>query len=103
MTERELLAKMRDIAARAKVLVIQQAPVRTGNLVNSIQVSYTATGFKIYIDNNQAPYAAYTIEPWTSTRWKGKSNPNQGWFDDAVEIVARYIATVLGEPVVKKI
>jgi hypothetical protein len=93
--ERELLAKMRDIAARAKVLVLQQAPVRTGNLANSIKVSYTETGFKIFIDTNQAPYATYTINPWLSERWKGRANPNEGWFEDAANIVARYISTVL--------
>jgi hypothetical protein len=103
MTEKEILSKIRDLAARAKVIVLQQAPVRTGNLVNSIKVAYNATGFKIYIDTNQASYAAYTILPWTSPRWNGKSNPNEGWFDDAAELVARYIATILGKPVTKTI
>lgn len=29
-----------------------------------------------------APYIPYTNEPWISPKWKGKKNPNQGWFNE---------------------
>ena len=34
----------------------------------------------------------YTNEPWVSPKWHGKKNPNEAWFQDAVEYIAEYIA-----------
>ena len=39
---------------------------------------------RIYIDERIAPYMPYTNEPWVSSYWKGKQNPNLYWFDQAV-------------------
>ena len=68
-------------------------PIDTGNLAfNSIKGIWIGQNrFKIYIDENVAPYAKYTIEPWEEGQ-----NPNQGWFERAVVFVAEYIENELG-------
>jgi hypothetical protein len=102
MDQRELQARVRDLAARARVIVMAQAPVRTGNLMNSIRVRYNENGFTVFIDTNQAEYAVYTTDPWVSPRWQGRANPNEGWFDQAAELLARYVASGLGGYAVRK-
>jgi len=37
---------------------IAGVPIDTGNLRRSIKVRETSTGFQVYIDEEQAPYAA---------------------------------------------
>lgn len=63
-------------------------PYDTGNLkFNSIKgIWISETTYRIYIDENIAPYMKFTQEVWG----KGK-NPNEGWFDKAVEFIAQYI------------
>lgn len=91
MTRRELELRMKMLEAKSKVLVMQQAPVRTGNLMRSIKTSSLPNGgFRIYIDETKSPYAKYTENTWS----KG-TNPNQGWFTEAGYIVARNIAANL--------
>lgn len=36
------------------------------------------------VGNEQAYYMPYTNERWISGRWKGKQNPNEDWWDNAV-------------------
>lgn len=43
-----------------------------------------------------APYMPYTNEPWISPRWNGKQNPNEGWWNDAIEFIIQYMAKRLG-------
>lgn len=95
MTRRELALRIKIQEARAKVLVMQQAPVKTGNLMRSIKTEKTNDGFRVYVDEGQAPYMPYTEKPWTSSKWGGRKNPNQGWFEDAAAIVARSTAAAL--------
>lgn len=68
-------------------------PIDTGNLAyNSIKAIWVSEKtFRIYIDESVAPYAKYTIEPWS----KGE-NPNQGWLDRAVLYIANYISRRIG-------
>ena len=46
----------------------------------------------IYVDENIAPYVYYTNEPWESPFWKGKKNPNEGWFEKAADRVANILS-----------
>lgn len=41
-------------------------------------------------------YAKYTNEPWISPYWRGKQNPNEGWFQRAALAYAEALATALG-------
>ena len=80
------------------------APRDTGNLQdNAIKVEQVSENeVRIYVDEAIAPYMPYTNEPWLSPKWNGKQNPNEGWFDKAVETVAQAIATKLGGDVTVK-
>lgn len=69
-------------------------PYDTGNLkFNAIKgIWISETTYRIYIDESVAPYMKFTQEAWG----KGK-NPNEGWFDKAVEFIALYIKQKLQE------
>ena len=72
----------------------------TGNMaLNAAQIRFPSPDVcEIYIDDEIAPYLPYTIEPWLSPRWKGKKNPNEGWFERAAAYIAQYVAkNVKGE------
>ena len=43
-----------------------------------------------------APYMPFTNEVWLSPKWNGKRNPNQGWWNNAIEMVIVFIAKRLG-------
>ena len=42
-----------------------------------------------YAGNSQAYYMPYTNERWISPHWKGKKNPNENWFDEAIYDIGR--------------
>ena len=73
-------------------------PIDTGNM------RYNATNYmnmgglscQIKVDGNIAPYAVYTNAPWVSPRWHGKKNPNEGWVQGGLELVAMYLSQQLG-------
>lgn len=69
-------------------------PKDTGNLAfNAIRYKWIdADTFQIYIEESIAPYMPYTNEPWISSYWRGKKNPNEGWFDRATEFIVNFIA-----------
>lgn len=70
------------------------APKDTGNLAyNAIRGEYVDENtFTIYINESIAPYMPYTNEPWVAERWKGKTNPNEEWFQNAAQVIAELIA-----------
>lgn len=72
-------------------------PVDTHNMQrNATKVENLGGGkWRLYVDEEIAPYVPYTNEPWISPKWNGKKNPNEGWFDRASDLVARYISTLL--------
>lgn len=74
------------------------APIHTGNLrYNATRLESKGNGeWVIKVDGKIAPYNIYTNEPWVSPRWRGKSNPNEGWIDDGAYLVAAIIAQSLG-------
>lgn len=90
------------IAEECLVIVRSVAPIKTGNLRhNAIQLrSYGDNEFRIIVDGDGesgiAPYMPFTTEPWTSARWNRSKNPNEGWWDNAAELVAMHIAQAYG-------
>ena len=50
----------------------------------------------IKVDARIAPYVVYTNEPWLSPKWNGAKNPNEGWFQKAVEQYTKNLAASLG-------
>lgn len=68
----------------------------TGNLAfNALRIKIVDDTVDIYIDENIAPYAVYTNEPWTSPRWNRKSNPNEGWWGRFCEEFIRRLSKKL--------
>ncbi len=55
---------------------LENCPVDTGELLNSISIEDTEGGFNLTID---APHTVYTEEAWISPKWNGKTNPNEKW------------------------
>ena len=74
------------------------APYDTGNLSrNAIKIEFPSRNTcLIYVDESIAPYMPYTTRPWVSKRWHGKKNPNEGWWQAAVELIVEDIAKQLG-------
>ena len=69
----------------------------TGNMrYNATTIKRITPGvIEIKVDAKIAPYVVYTNEPWISPKWKGAKNPNEKWFERAVEIYARSLAHAL--------
>ena len=73
------------------------APYDTGNLaLNAIQmVVVSSREVWVYVSESIAPYMVYTNEPWIAKRWNGKKNPNEFWFEAAVELISEELADLL--------
>lgn len=73
-------------------------PYDTGNLkFNAIKGMWISdTQYRIYIDEDVAPYVFYTQE-----KWERGTNPNQGWVEKAVNYIAKFIARKLGGSIQK--
>ena len=56
------------------------APFDTGNLQNSIFSELKLPYIEVTSKGAVAFYNIYTDGKWTSPRWRGKKNPNEGWF-----------------------
>lgn len=70
------------------------APKDTTNLsVNGIRI---ADSDYILIGGEVAPYAVYTNESWTSGKWNGRKNPNEGWINRAIESALPMIVNIMG-------
>ena len=77
MNELMLAAKLLDIARLT-------APFRFGGLMNSIIIERIPSGFKLTSRGVVAPYNLATEGKWVHKRWKGKKNPNEGWWSVGV-------------------
>lgn len=73
------------------------APKDTGNLsLNAIRVVQVAPNkWQIVIGGEIAPYAVYTNNKWIASRWAGKTNPNEGWVNKAIESAKPYLIQIL--------
>ncbi len=68
----------------------------SGNMaLNALRIRVTGDVVDVFIDEEIAPYAVYTDEPWTSEKWKVKQNPNEGWWERFCEEFARRLAKKL--------
>lgn len=91
-------------AGEALNLALQWArlssPIDTGNLRwNSIKLEVLGDGvWRIYIDEEQAPYAKYTNESWDNFRppLQGKQNPNEGWWEDTCKRIMETLRQIFG-------
>ena len=94
MTDGDFVRACEEAAQELRSL----APKRTGNLAyNAVQITFVSKKHAIlYVDESIAPYMPYTNEPWISPWWRGKKNPNEGWFDQGAETIAEFIAQKLG-------
>lgn len=96
MTQREFEGRLLQVVEKALTLLQSQAPVRSGLLVSSIALKATAKGYELTINTDKAPHMVYTEEAWKSEQWKGRDNPNEGWFKLAAELIFRLIRAELG-------
>ena len=85
--------KLQMLLAQALIIVQTQSPYRSGELSRSFKIRNVDGGVEIYTD---VDYMVYTNEAWLSPKWRGRQNPNQDWFKEATELIARYIAMGLG-------
>jgi|LGOV01.1.fsa_nt_gb hypothetical protein len=93
MTEQDLQMKIDLLMAQALVLVQTLSPYRSGDLSRSFKATIVDGGLKI---STNMEYMPYTNEKWISPQWRGRKNPNEGWFEETTEYIARYIALGLG-------
>lgn len=87
----------RAIVRSALQVIYNDAPHRTNNLRrNALKMEMVAPHhWRIYVDQNIAPYMPYTNEPWISPRWNGKENPNEKWWERRTEEALRHVAALL--------
>lgn len=84
----ELLRKSQLCALILETSCRIYAPKDTGNLsINAIKSVYEDGMWQVVIGGELAPYAVYTNEAWISEKWKGAQNPNEGWIQNAIEVV----------------
>lgn len=101
-------AKLELVVIRMLEIIKNTAPYDTGNLRNNailLERSDNPLSWKIYVDfydddkgnrTGIAPYMPFTNEPWISDKWKGKQNPNEGWWQRAVQNACAYATAQLG-------
>lgn len=71
-------------------------PRDTGNLAyDALQFKIVGDVIDITVNPSIAPYVPYTNEPWVSPKWKGKKNPNEGWWQRFAAEFARRLANKL--------
>ena len=69
-----------------------EAPIDTGWLSSSIQLVKVAPSkwkievpYAVVVDDRGNHYLPYTNEKWTSPKWGGAQNPNEGWWNAQCE------------------
>lgn len=92
----DIIAQIR--VGAANIAIDFGVPVRSGDLKNSFQIN--KVGKSIEIGTN-IYYMPYTNESWLSPKWKGRDNPNEGWFEESTEFMVQMIARHLGGKYVK--
>lgn len=91
-------AKIVVVLNKAKDLLQTLTPIDTGNMrYNGVRLMPMGPGhWRLIVDENLAPYVPYTNEKWISPKWRGKKNPNENWWNEAIEKVILLIAADLG-------
>lgn len=89
--------KLSSLVSDGAAYLRKVCPWRTGNMEQSIKVEKKSNSeYWICIYASDVPYVCYTNEPWTSSKWKGKENPNENWISGAAVKIADMIAEKLG-------
>lgn len=71
-------------------------PWDTGNMAtNALKYEIIGNELHIYVDEEIAPYVPFTNEPWVSPKWNGKTNPNEGWWEEWCATFKNRLATKL--------
>lgn len=97
------MADLKVAAEFLKSCLQAYAPYDTGNLaLNSIRIMYDSNGeIFVAVGGEIAPYAVYTNEKWASSKWNGKSNPNERWIDNAIDeaipLIKQYLTKELSQ------
>lgn len=97
------MADLKVAAEFLKSCLQAYAPYDTGNLaLNSIRIMYDSNGeIFVAVGGEIAPYAVYTNERWTSQRWNGNTNPNEGWIENAIDealpLIKQYLTKELSQ------
>lgn len=84
-----------------------KTPIDTGNLrASTVSKRVNSNTWEIYVnagdgpyvkyDRGLAPYVPFVNEPWVSSYWRGKVNPNQGYWNRAVEGAIQRLAKMTG-------
>ena len=100
-----------QLCRECELMLRMSAPYKTGNLkYNAIKLEMlNDKTARLYVDEKVAPYMKYTNEPWeqklirmgnfkpgeTVVRLRTWRNPNELWFDRAVQEIAEHIAKKL--------
>jgi len=95
MTQKQFEATLLRAVEKAKVILEDVVPVRSGKLKLSITLEPTDTGYVLFMNTNEAPHMVYTEEKWISDKWGGRENPNEGWFKEATDLVFRLLRAEL--------
>jgi hypothetical protein len=95
MTKNEFQATLYRAVLKAELILQAEVPVRSGLLLSSITLKATELGYVLFMDTIKAPHMVYTEEEWVSPQWGGRANPNQGWFREAVQLVAQLLQAEL--------
>lgn len=93
MTQEELIRELNFLKNEAMMIIYTQSPKRTQTLARSFKVIATDNGFTISTDIH---YMKYVEEAWQPGFAKGRKNPNQGWFEQSIQFIIKYIEARLG-------
>lgn len=85
-----------DLAVQKAVEVIRVLEIIPHDTDNLRKVAFSMermskNKWRVFINDEKAPYAVYVNEPWISPKWNGKDNPNEGFWDEVVEKLAEII------------
>lgn len=96
--EQRIELAIMNAVSTARLLI----PYRTRNLkLNSFKWErVNEKEWRVYIDLDIAPYAPYVNEKWISPKWKGKQNPNEGFFQKVYQYIANSIASAVSGQIV---
>lgn len=100
---------MTQIAIMRRLLkfIQNKTPFDTGNLTDSTKIKRIAPNvWELYIeagddpyDRNYergvAPYIPFVNEKWTSARWRGRKNPNENYWNNAIERAIVMLSKIL--------
>lgn len=72
----------------------ERSPYKSGNLrFNAIKYEKMSDShFRVYVDEEVAPYMCYTNEKWIN---RVGTNPNEGWWEDALANFANELVTLI--------